>query len=80
MKLIIRFFGLKGSWKWAKKQMLKGHEVSCKHFTGTLKYKIDSPKNGLLLCDWSSSHHRCWETYNHHIGIENHTDFYIVNK
>lgn len=37
---IIRTFGLKGSWKWAKKQMIKGEMVRCKHWDGALKYRI----------------------------------------
>lgn len=45
---IIRTFGLKGSWKWAKRQMFKGEMVRCKHWTGSLKYRI-SPEieNGI---------------------------------
>lgn len=39
-KWIIKTFGLKGSWKWAKKQMMKGKMVRCKHWTGALKYRI----------------------------------------
>lgn len=37
---IIRTFGLKGSWKWAKKQMMQGKMVRCKHWSGALKYRL----------------------------------------
>lgn len=39
-KWIIITFGLKGSWKWAKRQMINGHIVRCKHWTGALKYRV----------------------------------------
>jgi len=44
---IIRTLGLKGSWKWAKKQMIKGRMVRCKHWSGALKYRV-SPE---MECD-----------------------------
>ena len=39
-KWIIINLGLKGSWKWAKKQMMKGEIVRCKHWSGALKYRV----------------------------------------
>lgn len=39
-KWIIKTFGLKGSWKWAKKQMMKGKIVRCKQWSGALKYRV----------------------------------------
>lgn len=86
-KGIIRCFGLKGSWSWAKKQMMKGKIVRCKHWAGTLRLKIDSPQNTLLQSsfwgkdiksqDLPNSHHKEWETSNHHLSYEDFTDYYI---
>jgi hypothetical protein len=77
-KWIIRTFGLKGSWKWAKRQMLKGKMVRCKHWSGALKYKIDSPENGLMLSDYSRSIMQCeWRSSNHHLKYEDFTDYEV---
>ena len=56
---IIITFGLKGSWKWAKKQMMQGKMVRCKHWSGALKYRVshemvndiygENPKPSTLL-------------------------------
>jgi len=79
IKRTANFLGLKGTWSWAKKQMIKGHVVSCRGFTGTLKYKIDDPSNKLLLCDFSrSGEEREWEKSYYHLGNEDRTDYYIV--
>lgn len=84
-KKIIRFFGLKGSWSWAKNQMLKGHIVRCKHFTGSLKYKIDSPENRLLLCTFQRENKQLqngapiWEAANFHFSVEEHIDYEVVS-
>ena len=84
-KAIIRFFGLKGSWSWAKKQMLKGKIVRCKHFTGSLKYKIDSAENRLLLCTFQRENKQLlndnpiWEPSNFHFSVEEHTDYEVVS-
>lgn len=83
-KIIIRAFGLKGSWKWAKKQMLKGKVVRCKHWSGALKLRIDDPENRLLqacYCRITSEYSRelaLWETSNHHLGYEDFTDYEVV--
>ena len=83
MKIIIRFFGLKGSWKWAKKQMMKGKIVRCKHWTGTLKLRIDSPENSLLQSNFTSKPEpihkgdRLWETSNHFLRYEDFTDYEV---
>lgn len=73
-------FGLRGSWKWAKRQMMKGHIVRCKHWSGTLKLKIDSKENTLLLqthTKYNSAFSK-WETSNHFLSYENFTDYVIV--
>ena len=80
---IIRTFGLKGSWKWAKKQMMNGKIVRCKHWSGTLKLKIDSKENTLLKSTFNKtqelhSHQQfIWETSNHFLNYENFTDYVV---
>lgn len=41
---VIRTFGLRGSWSWAKKQMLNGAIIKRKATTGTYKIAIDDDK------------------------------------
>ncbi len=80
---IIRTFGLKGSWKWAKKQMLNGKIVRCEHWSGTLKLRVDSKENTLLqCCFWRKNEEpkngtKLWETSNHHLSYENYTDYVV---
>ena len=78
---IIRKFGLKGSWTWAKKQMMQGKIVRCKHWTGVIKLRIDSKENTLLQCcfwrDWDGF--QLWDTSNHHLSWENFTDYEIFD-
>lgn len=49
---VIRTFGLRGSWSWAKKQMLNGAIIKRKATTGTYKIAIDDDKNRLLVATW----------------------------
>jgi hypothetical protein len=42
MKAIIRLLGLKGSWKWACRQLEKGHVIYRATDTGYCKYKLDN--------------------------------------
>lgn len=49
MNWIIRFFGLKGSWRWACRQMKKGRIVRPKSATGTVRYKLDNEWQGRIL-------------------------------
>lgn len=73
-------FALKGTWKWAKKQMRKGKIIRGKHYTGTLKYKIDDSENQLLLCDFSRNEENCkWETSNWHLNMDLYTDYYVFD-
>jgi hypothetical protein len=41
---IVKTFGLKGSWKWAVKQMRAGHIIRPGSATGTVKYRLDREK------------------------------------
>ena len=49
---VIRTFGLRGSWSWAKKQMLNGAIIKRKATIGTYKIAIDNAKNRLLVATW----------------------------
>jgi len=64
MKWFIRTFGLKGSWKWACKQMQKGHWIKPANASGNVKYKLDHEcqqrvvwtfKNKPTAFDWQSA-------------------------
>lgn len=77
------FLGLKGSWKWAKKQMLQGKVVRSKSWSGTLKLRIDDSENKLLQqCFWRENveppHGKLWETSNHFLSVEDKTDYEVV--
>lgn len=75
----IRFFGLKGSWKWASKQMRNGNIVRCKHWAGTLMLKIDNNENTLLKCSFSTELPYKWETSNCFLDYELYTDYIVVD-
>jgi hypothetical protein len=80
---LIRILGLKGSWSWAKKQMMQGKIVYCKHWNGCIKLKIDDKNNTLLQhCFWREGlvkRLQRWETSNHHLTWENFTDYQVFN-
>ncbi len=84
IKAVIRLLGLKGSWKWAKKQMLNGSVVRCKHWSGTLIQKIDSRENGLLQMGYykrdETNRELEWETSNHFMSYEDFTDYEVWNN
>lgn len=82
-KYFIRVLGLKGSWKWAKKQMLRGKVVRSKGWRGTLKLKVDSPENGLVYNSYYAENvhpveGKLWEKSNHFLSQELLTDYEIV--
>ena len=51
IKWIIRFFGLKGSWSWACRQMDKGFIVYRTTDTGSAKYRLDC--EGQRRIEWA---------------------------
>ena len=51
MKKLIAFLGLKGSWRWACRQMKQGKIVRRKTDTGSAHYKLDS--EGQLRIVWA---------------------------
>lgn len=86
-KWFIKSFGLKGSWSWAKKQMMNGKIVRCRHWSGALRLRIDSSENTLLQAsfwgkelasqDLPTSKHKEWETSNHFLSYEDFIDYEI---
>ncbi len=53
MKVIKRFLGLKGSWKWACKQMDKGATVTRSGNAESAKYWLDDGGKRLILWTFS---------------------------
>lgn len=51
MKWLIRFFGLKGSWRWACRQMQKGNTVYRTTDSGAAKYRLDDEYQARI--EWS---------------------------
>lgn len=69
---VIKTFGLRGSWSWAKKQMLNGAIIKRKATTGTYKIAIDNDKNRLLVATWGHlDQNPVWERCPHSSPICN---------
>lgn len=69
---VIKTFGLRGSWSWAKKQMLNGAIIKRKATTGTYKIAIDNDKNRLLVATWGHlDQNPVWERCPHSLLGEN---------
>ena len=66
IKNIIRFFGLKGSWKWACKQLDKGEIIYVPTTTVSCKYKLDTEAQRRIC--WHFTHkpkvNDIWENAN----------------
>ena len=63
-RIIIRFFGLKGSWKWACRQMDKGHIIKQKSATGSVKYKLDHESQRRIVWSFYPPKDNRWENAN----------------
>jgi len=55
MKFLIRFLGLKGSWKWALRQMKNGHIVRRKSFIGPKRLKLDFEDRCRIIDNYSET-------------------------
>ena len=82
---IIRFFGFRGSWKWACKQMDKGKIVRCKSWTGTVRLKIDNKYNRRII--WAFPNRKDpygllekWESANIFLSDFEATDWEVVGE
>lgn len=66
--------------------MMDGKIVRAKHWSGCLKYRIDSPDNGLLQSNFTKKNKQLenrqpiWETSNHHLGYEDFTDYEVLKN
>ena len=76
---VIRTFGLRGSWSWAKKQMLNGAIIKRKATTGTYKIAIDNDKNRLLVATWGHlDQNPVWERCPHSLLDEDAVDYFVT--
>jgi hypothetical protein len=75
MNAIVRFFGLKGSWKWACRQMDKGEEVRFKGASGCVRYRLD-PENQRRLQWWFGK----WENAFFFLSYQEGTDWELVGS
>lgn len=76
---VIRTFGLRGSWSWAKKQMLNGAIIKRKATTGTYKIAIDDDKNRLLVATWDHlDQSPVWERCPHSLLDEDAVDYFVT--
>lgn len=67
IKFLIRLFGLKGSWKWAVRQMLKGKIVRPASATGSVKYRFSTDKQNRIQYTFQHGMHSkdfVWENAN----------------
>lgn len=77
---VVRFLGLKGSWKWAVKEMKKGNMVVTASVTGTVKYRLSTDKQDRLQWDFHRKESEAkWETANFFISDMMATDWRIYN-
>lgn len=81
---IIRILGLKGSWSWAKRQMIKGKIIRSRSWNNANKIRIYSDR--LKLIQESSYTGKYmpsdseWTPFVHHIDYENLTDYEVVHS
>ena len=77
---IIRFLGLKGSWKWAIREMKKGKLVTKNSVTGAVKYRLSTDKQNRLQWDFHRSESEVqWENANFFVSNMMATDWVIYN-
>lgn len=80
MNWIIRFFGLKGSWKWACKQMERGAWVRPAHAAGSVKYKLDYENQRRIVWTFKRDpiENKDWENANIFLSDFEATDWVCV--
>lgn len=77
---VVRFFGLKGSWKWAVKEMKKGNLLVRTSVTGTVKYRLSPDEQNRLEWDFNRKESEVkWENANFFISDTMATDWVIYN-
>ena len=77
---VVRFFGLKGSWKWAVKEMKNGKLLVRTCVTGAIKYRLSTDGQNRLECDFHRKESEAkWENANFFISDMEATDWGIYN-
>lgn len=79
-KWIIKTFGLRGSWRWACKQMERGKLVRPNHATGAVKYKLDCENQRRILWTFrrNPQTEKDWESANIFLSDFEATDWVCV--
>ena len=78
---LIKTLGLRGSWKWAKKQMMFGGIIKRESWIGSRKLAIDNPQNKLLLVTHDHLDKKpVWERAMYHLSDEDHIDYYVTGN
>ena len=76
MKWIIRLLGLRGSWKWACRQLMKGHVVYPLRATGAVQYALDDEHQKRLL--WRFGNNDEWQNANFFLRDQLRTDWVVM--
>ena len=77
---VVRFFGLKGSWKWAVKEMKNGKLLVRTSVTGAVKYRLSTDEQSRLEWDFHRKESEVkWENANFFISDMMATDWVIYN-
>lgn len=77
---VVRFFGLKGSWKWAVKEMKNGKLLVRTSVTGAVKYRLSTDEQSRLEWDFNRKESEVkWENANFFISDMMATDWVIYN-
>ena len=77
---VVSFFGLKGSWKWAVKEMNKGKLLVRTSVTGAVKYRLSTDGQNRLEWDFHRKESEVkWENANFFISDMEATDWVIYN-
>ena len=77
---VVSLLGLKGSWKWAVKEMKKGKIVTRASVTGAVKYRLSQDEQFRLENDFHRKESEAkWENSNFFISYLYATDWIIYN-
>jgi hypothetical protein len=82
MQFFIRFFGLKGSFAWACRQMKRGCWVSVRAATGTVKYALDHEEQQRILWTFKDKPHKYSDFQNANMFLHDfhRIDWYVVKE
>ncbi len=75
---IIRFFGLKGSFQWAVKQMKAGKIVKRRSTAGAVKYRLSTDEQNRLQWDFHRKENDAqWENAYFFVSCMEATDYFV---